>query len=132
MSATLTTTESTAAPVPTPAGLVVRGCPNCGSARLRAAPAVLLSPLMTSLSGRKRYGCSDCKWRGWKVPLPRRGKAKPRPFLHRQVSPAASALVVVVSVIAVILISFQDSCGQSPERVNGGGPASVVQRNPLW
>jgi hypothetical protein len=81
-------------------------------------------------SGKKRYGCCDCKWRGWKAPLPRRAKAKPRPILHRQVTPGTSILVVAVSIVAIVLVSLQAACNPAQETMSSG-PVSIV-RNPLW
>jgi hypothetical protein len=88
------------------------------------------SPLVYWFFGKKRYGCADCQWRGWKEPLARRSKAKPRRILHRQISSGTSALVIVASIISIMLVSLQAACNPRQE-TTPPGPVSVT-RNPLW
>ena len=93
-----------------------------------------MSPVASWLIGRKRYGCSDCKWRGWKPPLQRRGHAKPRPIERlatQQVSPATSAMVIAVSILGVVIVSLQAGCNPGSNNANQKGPVEVI-RNPLW
>ena len=129
MSVTVSTEPTTTAPRRSPkASLAARGCPNCGSARLRTAPAAMRSPVVYWFTGKKRYGCADCQWRGWKKPLARRSKAKPRRILHRPISPGTSALVIVASIISIALVSLQTACNPRQD-TNAPGPVSVT-RNP--
>ena len=88
------------------------------------------SPLVYWFTGKKRYGCADCQWRGWKEPLARRGKAKPRRILHRQVSAGTSALVIMASLIGILLVSLEAGCNPGPETTNPGTVS--VTRNPVW
>ena len=94
----------------------------------------MMSPVTEWLIGRKRYGCSDCKWRGWKQPLQRRGHAKPRPIERlatQQVSPATSALVIAASIIGIGIASLQGGCESRTANNPSQGPVNSV-RNPLW
>ena len=129
MSGTSTEPTGTVSRVSNPA-MASRGCPNCGSARLRTTPAALLSPTVYWFTGKKRYGCSDCDWRGWKEPLLRRGKAKPRRILHRQISAGTSALVIFVSIIGIVLVTLQSGC--NPRNAEGASGPVGVSSNPLW
>ena len=90
----------------------------------------MLSPVVHWFSGKKRYGCSDCKWRGWREPLPRRGKAKPRPMLQREVSPQTSVLVICASILSILLVSMQAGC--DPRQESRPGNTVGVTNNPLW
>ena len=89
-----------------------------------------MSAVIHSFSGKKRYGCSDCKWRGWRRPLARRGHAKPRPILHREVNPSTSALVIVASILIVALVSLEFGCNPTTRENTTNGPLGVA--NPLW
>ena len=129
MSVTVSTESNTTAPLrQTRTGAAARGCPNCGSARLRTAPAPMRSPLVYWFTGKKRYGCADCQWRGWKEPLARRTKAKPRRILHRQISTGTSALVIVASIISILLVSLQAAC--DPRQEPAASSPVTVTTNP--
>ena len=82
------------------------------------------------LTGKRRYGCADCQWRGWKEPLVRRSKAKPRLILQGQISGGTSVLVIVASIVGILLVSLQTACNPS-EDTSSSAPASVT-RTPLW
>jgi hypothetical protein len=82
----------------------------------------VMTPLMAWFVAKKRYGCCDCGWRGWKRPMLRRGKAKPRTpsGLQTQVSPMTSALVVGASICGIVLASLQAGCNPSPSTPDRG------------
>ena len=61
--------------------------------------------------------------------MARRGHAKPRPIMHREVNTTTSALVIFASLLIVALVSLQFGCDPSRESATGG-PLGVT--NPLW
>ena len=134
MSAAATTQATAAASDAAPRASVTKGCPHCGSVRIRTAPLTFLSPVVGWMIGRKRYGCADCPWRGWKTPLQRRSQTNSRAlerFATQEVTPGTSVLVIVVSLIGILLVSLQFACNPGDSNTNSNRGPLQVSRTPL-
>jgi hypothetical protein len=96
----------------------IPGCPSCRSERLKGAPLPLVSPMADLLFSRRRYRCSDCKWRGWKHRMRRLGK--PTSLIIDTEPPQARATVFFVLLVGLFLtasVMLVRSCAPSEQQL---------------
>jgi hypothetical protein len=98
-------------------------CPVCGSDRLKSAPVAVIGPLLTLISGRRRYRCADCRWTGWKHRLRRRSDATASGVQLPQ-SASTNAIwffLMVVGIIVTTSAMLLNGCQGAEGRMRGRG-----------
>ena len=107
------------------------GCPNCSSSRLKRASFGIIPPRLT-VEGKRRYGCLDCGWTGWKHPLQRRSmgghQARQRRARDRKAVAFAIGALILLIAAAILLFGSIRHDGPGLEVTGPVGQAVTCQR----
>src|SRR3954465_7391314 len=109
------------------------GCPACGADRLKSAPLIAVSALLTPVSSKRRYRCDKCKWTGWKHRLKSVGALRGTTDRRSRTSKDGRAITFALAVLtfmAVVGFFLTRSCGPddpAPIEISPTGLARFVE-----